>query len=101
MKYKEFLEYLEANLSEYDTFVEKALVYQKEKNARRPRAKQWDDKKLNKAVHGMWQVSMQALYDNLKREIQSDSVPDWTSYITNHEILQITNEGISEMSFEE
>lgn len=101
MKYKEFLEYLETNLTEYSTFREKALTYQKEKNAKRPKAKQWDNKKLDKAVYGMWQASMQTLYDNLKRQIDSNFAPDWIAYIANHEILQITNEGISEMSFEE
>lgn len=39
MKYKEFLEYLEKNLTGYQTFMFKAMQFQRAKNVKRPAKK--------------------------------------------------------------
>lgn len=101
MKYKEFLDYLETNLDGYHTFTEKALVYQKEKNSARPTKKRWEEDKLQRATYDMWKKAMEPLYNNLKQEIKSGVAQDWVSYIENHEILEITNDGITTMDFNE
>lgn len=54
MKYKEFLDYLEKNLSGYQTFMFKAMQFQRVKNAERQKKDRWEDKKLEKAAGEMW-----------------------------------------------
>lgn len=99
MKYKEFLEYLENNLDGYELFLLKAFDFQTEKNGRRPSKKRWDDEKLRRAALDMWKQSMQPLYDNLRREVNSNNVEDWISYIKNNNIFETVNDGIRELSF--
>lgn len=99
MKYKEFLEYLETNLDGYHTFMQKARQYQNAKNAKRPSKNRWNDEKLERATYDMWKMSMESLYNTLKREIKSDSRFAWTSFIEKNEILENVNEGISDIDF--
>lgn len=99
MKYKEFLEYLENNLDGYDLFLLKAIDFQSEKNTRRPAKKRWDDEKVRRAAHDMWKQSMQPLFDNLRREINSNNNEDWISYIKNNDIFETVNDGIRELDF--
>ncbi|MCD7966568.1 MAG: hypothetical protein LUG90_12500 [Clostridiaceae bacterium] len=99
MKYKEFLEYLESNLDGYKTFMNKAMSYQKGKNVKRPPKSRWSDEKVEKAAYEMWKKSMEALYNNLKKEIKSDLSFPWTSYMEKHEIFETVNESISELDF--
>ena len=99
MKYKEFLEYLEKNLTGYQTFMFKAMQFQRVKNAERQKKDRWEDKKLEKAAGEMWKKAMETLYNNLRRELKSDIASDWTSYIEKHEILESVNESINELDF--
>lgn len=101
MKYKEFLEYLEKNLSGYQTFMFKAMQFQRAKNVKRPTKSRWTDKKMEKAAGEMWKKAMEALYNNLKREIKSEFPSSWISYIEKHDILESVNESISELDFSE
>lgn len=101
MKYKEFLEYLEASLEGYQTFMRKARQYQNSKNAKRPVKSRWSDEKIEKATYEMWKKAMENLYNNLKKEIKSELQYSWTSYIEKHEILETVNESISELDFSE
>lgn len=99
MNYREFLQYLEFNLDSYPIFLQKAQQYQQEQNAKRQKRSQWNDEKIKKAAYEMWKKSMETLYNNLKREIKSDSPPEWTSFIENNNILEMVNDSISEMDF--
>ena len=99
MKYKEFLEYMENNLPGYRKFMEKALDYQKKKNADRPAAKRWNDARLQKAAYDMWRQAMEPLYSNLKEEIGSDLLMEWEAYIAGHEVLENVTKEIQEMDF--
>lgn len=101
MKYKEFLEYLEKNLTGYQTFMFKAMQFQRVKNAKRQAKARWDDKKMEKAAGEMWKKAMENLYNSLKCEIKSDFPSSWISYIEKHEILESVNESISELDFSE
>lgn len=101
MKYKEFLEYLEKNLTGYHIFLLKAMQFQQAKNANRQKRDRWEDKKMEKAAIEMWKKAMETLYNNLKREIKSDLPYSWTAYIEKHEILELVNESISELDFSE
>lgn len=99
MKYKEFLEYLENHLEGYNVFMEKAMQFQREKDAKRPPKNRWNDEKLEKAAADMWRASMQALHTNLKKTIDSDSDYIWKEYIEKNGILESVNDGISELDF--
>lgn len=101
MKYKEFLEYLQNNLTGYETFIEKATAYQREKNKARPAKKRWDDEKVGRAVNEMWKNSMQSLYDTIKNEVKSNSSFTWIEFIQKNNILESVNDGISELDFNE
>jgi len=101
MKYKEFLSYLQTNLTGYQTFMFKAMQFQRVKNAKRQKKDRWADKKMEKAADEMWKKAMETLYYNLKKEIKSDFPSTWVSYIEKHEILESVNESISELDFSE
>lgn len=97
MKYKEFLEYMEDNLSGYWAFMQKARRYQTIENAKRK--KKWSDDNVEKATYEMWKKSMENLYNNLKQKIKSDSRFAWTDFINKNEILELVNEGIGDIDF--
>lgn len=101
MKYKEFLQYLESNLTGYQAFMQKATQFQLEKNAKRPAKGRWKNEKIERAACEMWKKAMEVLYNNLKHEIKSDFPSAWISYIEKHEILESVNESISELDFSE
>lgn len=99
MRYKEFLEYLEANLDSYHTFINKAINYQQNKNEQRQKKARWENERIEKAAYEMWKKAMENLYNNLKHEIKSDMPCSWTNYIAQHEILESVNESINDMDF--
>ena len=101
MKSQTFLEYMEKNLAGYQTFMFKAMQFQRAKNAKRQAKARWADKKMEKAAGEMWKKAMENLYNNLKHEIKSDFPSSWISYIEKHEILETVNESISELDFSE
>lgn len=99
MKYKEFLEFLESRLEGYNVFMHKALQFQREKDAKRQKKDRRTDERLEKAAADMWKASMQALYTNLKKTIDSDSDYVWKEYIEKNGILESVNDSISELDF--
>lgn len=101
MKYKEFLQYLEDNLSGYESFIQKAISYQEEKNQKRPAKNRWNEEKIQNSAYDMWKASMQTLYDKLRNEIKSESEFTWKNYMDKNNILESVNDGISELSFDE
>lgn len=103
MTLNEFLVYLEKNLSNYDLFIIKAEEYQEGKNKKRPPAKRWNEKKLNKAIVGMWKQSMEVGYNNIKSQIgkiQFDPYDRWVDFMNKNDILESINDSISELEFE-
>ena len=101
MKYKEFLEYLQSNLTGYTVFMEKATSSQTEKNKNRPAKKRWDGEKVKRAAYEMWKKSMQPLYDTIKNETKSSSSFTWIEFIQKNNIFESVNDGISELDFNE
>lgn len=97
MRYKEFLEYLESNLSGYSIFMKKARQYQSIQNAKRK--KKWSDEKVEKAVYDMWKGAMENLYNKLKHEINSDSRLAWMNFVEKNNILECVNDGINDIDF--
>lgn len=101
MKYKEFLEYMEANLEGYNIFLRKAIQFQQKKNAGRAKKDRWKDEKMEKATYDMWKKSMEPLYNKLKSEINSNFRESWISFIDKNEILETVNDGINDLNFDE
>ena len=101
MKYKEFLEYLEKNLTGYQTFMFKAMQFQRAKNVKRPAKSRWTDKKMEKAAGERWTEAMETLNNNIKKEIEADVPSVWISFIEKNAILESVNESISELDFSE
>lgn len=99
MKYKEFLQYLEANLDTYQVFIDKAMQFQRDKNSKRPPAKRWDEDKMLRAAYDMWKKSMENLFNTIKREINSDADFIWREYIEKNNIIESVNDGIRDMDF--
>lgn len=97
MKYKEFLEYMEDNLSGYWAFMQKARRYQTILNAKRDN--KWSDERVESAAYEMWKKSVENLYGNLKREISSTSLFAWIDFIEKKDILESVNEGIRDIDF--
>ena len=99
MKYKEFLQYLEANLDTYQVFISKAMQFQGDKNSKRPAAKRWDEDKIQRAAYDMWKKSMENLFNIIKREVNSHVDSIWREYIEKNNILESVNDGIRDMDF--
>lgn len=103
MTFNEFIEYLENNLSSYETFCIKAEDYQLDKNKKRPPKKRWNDKKLDRAIISMWKSSMQVAYDKIKAEIgkpKFNGYETWIDFIEKNEMLEAINDSMSELEFE-
>ncbi len=101
MKFKEFLEYLEVNLSSYHTFMQKALAFQSSKNAKRAPKSRWNEARVEKAAYEMWKASMDTLFNKIKCEVRSDQPSVWISFMEKNHIFDILNDGIAEMDFSE
>ena len=99
MKFKEFLDYLEKNLTGYQIFMRKALAYQTAKNLKRTPKSRWNDRKVDKAAYEVWKMSMDTLYYKIKQEVKSDSPFIWADFMRQNNILEVLNEGINEMDF--
>lgn len=103
MNLKEFLTYMDNNLSAKDLFYQKAMDDQLARNARRAPAKRWNETKLDRAVEKMWVELMKNVYDKFKSNINSKSsnpYQAWTTYIEKNEALENLDEMIVELEFE-
>lgn len=103
MNFKEFVEYMENNLSAKDTFYQKAMDDQIARNARRAPAKRWNETKLDRAVDRLWSDLMKNVYDKFKMAIKvnpSDPYKSWIDYIEKNEALESLDEMLVELEFE-
>ncbi|MBC1936735.1 hypothetical protein HCA69_10185 [Listeria grandensis] len=103
MTFNEFSVYMSENLTTKDSFYQKAMEFQNEKNKKRPPAKRWKETKLDRAVNAMWQDIMKTMYDKIKPSIKRDT-PDlrqaWLDYFVKYSILESMDEALSEIEFE-
>ncbi|MDT2675243.1 hypothetical protein [Enterococcus dongliensis] len=103
MLYQEFKEWLEENASGYPIFIEKATEFQLMKNKNRSGKSKWNDRKVEKAIQGMWNNVATAAYDQIKAH---EGVPKyngkqiWLDFMEKNEFLEGFNEGASEVEFE-
>lgn len=103
MNFKEFVAYMEENISAKDTFYQKALVDQEARNGRRAPAKKWNETKLDRAVDKLWLELMKNIYDKFKwvvKENPSDPYNSWVEYIEKTESIENLDEMLVELEFE-
>lgn len=103
MLYHEFKEWLEENVQGYSTFIEKATAFQQMKNKGRTGRSKWNDRKVEKAIQGMWNNVVAAAYEQIKSH---EGVPKyngtqiWMDFMDKNNFLEGFNEGASEVEFE-
>lgn len=103
MLYHDFKEWLEENASGYPVFIEKATEFQLMKNKNRSGKSKWNDRKVEKAIQGMWNNVVTAAYDQIKAH---EGVPKyngkqiWLDFMEKNDFLEGFNEGASEVEFE-
>ncbi|WP_034550007.1 hypothetical protein [Carnobacterium funditum] len=103
MNFKEFVAYMEQNLSAKDAFYQKALDDQVARNVRRAPAKKWNEAKMDRAVDKLWLELMKNVYDKFKwvvKENSSDPRKSWIEYIEKTESLESLDEMLVELEFE-
>lgn len=103
MLYHDFKEWLEENAQGYSTFIEKATEFQMMKNKGRSGKDKWDDRKVEKAIRGMWDSVVTAAYEQIKAH---EGVPKyngtqiWMDFMDKKNFLEGFNEGAAEVEFE-
>jgi len=102
LNFKEFEEYLNANLGSKSIFFEKAMEDQIRRNARRAPAKRWNEAKLERAVNKMWTDMATSIYNKFKISIKtnsSDPYQSWIDFIEKNEALENLDEMMTELEF--
>lgn len=102
MTFKEFVAYMDKNLTSKDTFYEKAMEDQLARNARRAPAKRWNETKLDRAVDKLWVELMKNVYDKFKMTIRtqsSDPYQAWIDYIEKTEALENLDDMMIDLEF--
>ncbi|WP_159723430.1 hypothetical protein [Enterococcus sp. CSURQ0835] len=102
MIYSEFKEFLETNATGYSTFIDKATIYQTEKNKARQPKKRWTEKKIDRAVNEMWKQVTQNAYEQVKssRKAVKAGMQSWKSFMNEIGFLESFNDGIAELELE-
>lgn len=103
MTLKDFVSYMQDNLSGYQSFYKKALEFQKAKNGKRPAKSRWTDAKVEKAVNEMWKQSMSVLYEKIKPEVRDKEKiwgkRAWIDYMNEKDMFEQLNESLAEVDF--
>lgn len=102
MTYSEFKEFLEMNATGYSMFIDKASIFQTEKNKSRPPKKRWTEKKIDRAVNEMWKQVTQNAYEQIKssKKDAKAGMQSWEEFISEIDFIESFNDGIAELEFE-
>ncbi|MER2001673.1 MAG: hypothetical protein ABS896_04570 [Carnobacterium inhibens] len=103
LTFKEFEEYLDANLGSKRIFFEKAMDDQIRRNARRQPAKRWNEAKLERAVDRMWTDMARSIYDKFKITIKaksSDPYQEWVDFFEKNDAIENLDEMMTDLEFE-
>ncbi|MEB8125265.1 hypothetical protein NGH92_10690 [Staphylococcus succinus] len=103
MNLTEFQAYIEDKLPALDSFYDRAINFQLEKDSRRPPKKRWSEAKIERAANNMYKDLMKGIYEKVKslveeREKQPSHV--WIDYLEKHEMYEQINESLYEIEFE-
>lgn len=98
-----FQEHIEDKLPALDSFYDRAINYQLEKDSRRPRKKRWSEIKIERAANNMYKDLMKGIYEKVKsivEEKEKKSTAVWIDYLEKHEMYEQINESLYEIEFE-
>jgi len=106
LKYNDFKDLLEKRLLGYEVFMQKAEEFQISKNKARSGKAKWNDKKVNKAINGMWEQAAQNIYQTVKRMDKApnnralDPYNDWLRFMEKENLFDTLSESLAEVEME-
>lgn len=106
MKYNDFKNLLENRLPDYEVFMQKAEEFQIAKNKLRSGKAKWNDKKVNRAIEGMWDQAAQNIYQSVKRMDKApnsralDPYNDWIRFMEKENLFDTLSESLAEVEME-
>ncbi|MSD82915.1 hypothetical protein GKC32_00795 [Lactobacillus curvatus] len=95
--------YLEEHSHIIDTFRDKGLAYQNEKNQKRQPAKRWNENKVDRAVDKMVAEFIANIQVKLAFNIRGEHANDyqtWLTFIEQNEVVEALAASVNEMTFE-
>lgn len=103
MNLKEFQEHIEGRLPALDSFYDRAINYQLDKDKRRPPKKRWSEAKIERAAGNMYKDLIKSIYEKVKsivEEHEKKPANVWIDYLENYEMYDQINESLYEIEFE-
>ena len=106
MKYNDFKQLLEERLAGYEFFMQKAEEFQVGKNKIRSGKAKWNEKKVNKAIEGMWDQATQNIYQTVKSMDKApnsralDPYNDWIRFMEKENLFDMLSESLADVEME-
>ncbi|PTK88408.1 hypothetical protein [Staphylococcus gallinarum] len=103
MNLKEFQEHIEGRLPALDSFYDRAINYQLDKDKRRPPKKRWSEAKIERAAGNMYKDLIKSIYEKVKsivEEHEKKPANVWIDYLEKYEMYDQINESLYEIEFE-
>lgn len=103
MDTEELNEYIKTNSKAYDIFIEKALVYQNNKNASRKMEKRFSEDKVASKAEKMWENIVVNLHDKLNAEktLKKHPSTDWIRFMEEHEMIDNLEDSMGVLDLED
>lgn len=103
MNLTEFQAHIEDKLPALDSFYDRAINFQLEKDSRRPPKKRWSEAKIERAANDMYKDLITSIYEKVKSIVEEhEKKPDsvWFDYLEKYEMYDQINESLYEIEFE-
>ena len=103
MNLNEFQAHIEDKLPALDSFYDKAINFQLEKDKRRPPKKRWSETKIERAANAMYKDLMKGIYEKIKSLVEErEKKPNdvWIDYLEKYELYEQINESLYEIEFD-
>ncbi|WP_426429021.1 hypothetical protein [Staphylococcus equorum] len=103
MNSNEFQAHIEDKLPALDSFYDKAINFQLEKDKRRPPKKRWSEAKIERAANAMYKDLMKGIYEKIKSLVEErEKKPNdvWIDYLEKYELYEQINESLYEIEFD-
>ncbi|KRG09107.1 MULTISPECIES: hypothetical protein [Staphylococcus] len=103
MNLNEFQEHIEDKLPALDSFYDRAINFQLEKDKRRPPKKRWSEAKIERAANAMYKDLMKGIYEKIKSLVEErEKKPNdvWIDYLEKYELYEQINESLYEIEFD-
>ncbi|MGX5789939.1 hypothetical protein ACWKSJ_02485 [Staphylococcus equorum] len=103
MNLNEFQAHIEDKLPALDSFYDKAINFQLEKDKRRPPKKRWSEAKIERAANAMYKDLMKGIYEKTKSLVEErEKKPNdvWIDYLEKYELYEQINESLYEIEFD-